>query len=388
MRQARQAELFDAPASADLTLSQQLTRAPKPANKQQAKLQRLLKDIAKQQQLLQEWQAFQPQYQASFLGEFEPLHTACRNMERDIVLALDQALKSKGVLRGKVQQADAIDTLLEMARGLLAGEDDAALLAVHDEYSDQTYADYRQEQLEMERHLLALYFGDEPEDYAPRRAAAPSAPEQAAADAEAVAAETASAQTAGQPHAGAEMPPHADSGGQARRPSKRQLAQEALARDASQTVRQVFRSLASKLHPDRESDPAERERKTSLMQRANQAYAAQDLLELLSLQYECEQLDLGHLEQLDSQRLNQYLYLFGEQLKALQQEVEELAEPFRAMMRNQRANFRPQTVSKALANDLTALKKKRQILEETLAACQEPERLKRWLKANRTRYDW
>jgi curved DNA-binding protein CbpA len=42
-------------------------------------------------------------------------------------------------------------------------------------------------------------------------------------------------------------------------------------------VREVFRKLASELHPDRETDPAEHARKTELMQRVNQAYKAGDL---------------------------------------------------------------------------------------------------------------
>ena len=51
--------------------------------------------------------------------------------------------------------------------------------------------------------------------------------------------------------------------------------------EASQSVRDVYRKLVSALHPDREADGAERERKTALMQRANQAYERNDLLELL-----------------------------------------------------------------------------------------------------------
>ena len=49
----------------------------------------------------------------------------------------------------------------------------------------------------------------------------------------------------------------------------------------SQSIREVYRKLAGALHPDRESDPQERERKTALMQRVNQAYAKNNLLQLL-----------------------------------------------------------------------------------------------------------
>lgn len=56
--------------------------------------------------------------------------------------------------------------------------------------------------------------------------------------------------------------------------------------DARRSVREVFRKLASALHPDRETDPARQAHKTALMQRANQAHASGDLLTLLELQRE------------------------------------------------------------------------------------------------------
>ena len=73
----------------------------------------------------------------------------------------------------------------------------------------------------------------------------------------------------------------------ARRRRKKTAAQEkreAEAQLATQSVREVFRKLASALHPDRETDDSQRAAKTALMQKVNQAYAAGDLLALLELQ--------------------------------------------------------------------------------------------------------
>ncbi|AJZ59188.1 dnaJ domain protein [Paraburkholderia fungorum] len=61
--------------------------------------------------------------------------------------------------------------------------------------------------------------------------------------------------------------------------------------ELSLSIREVYRKLASALHPDRETDPQERERKTTLMQRANQAYSKNSLLQLLELQLELEHID-------------------------------------------------------------------------------------------------
>lgn len=89
--------------------------------------------------------------------------------------------------------------------------------------------------------------------------------------------------------------------------------EEAL-RDASQSLREVFRRLASALHPDRESDPAEKARKTALMQQANQAYEANDLMTLLRLQVEADQLDPDRLAVIPEQRLRGYSLLLKEQI--------------------------------------------------------------------------
>src|SRR3546814_14629934 len=58
--------------------------------------------------------------------------------------------------------------------------------------------------------------------------------------------------------------------------------------------------------PDRESDERQRQAKTALMQRVNQAYAANDLLALLELQLEIEQIDPSHIANAGEARLKHY----------------------------------------------------------------------------------
>ena len=67
----------------------------------------------------------------------------------------------------------------------------------------------------------------------------------------------------------------------------RRAADAAVDPDAERTgpaLRDVFRRLASALHPDRETDPARRAAKTALMQQANRAHGDRNLLALLELQ--------------------------------------------------------------------------------------------------------
>jgi len=94
-------------------------------------------------------------------------------------------------------------------------------------------------------------------------------------------------------------------------------------------VREIFRKLASALHPDRESDTKQREAKTVLMQKVNQACTANDLLTLLELQLRIEQIDASHIANASAQRLKHYNKVLTEQLGELRMEVERVEMGFR-----------------------------------------------------------
>lgn len=107
-----------------------------------------------------------------------------------------------------------------------------------------------------------------------------------------------------------------------RRKSAAQQRREAEAQQATQSLREIYRKLASALHPDRETDERQRDHKTALMQRANQAYEARDLLALLQLQLQIEQIDAGHIAGAGEQRLKHYNKVLAEQLAELEAEIE------------------------------------------------------------------
>lgn len=92
------------------------------------------------------------------------------------------------------------------------------------------------------------------------------------------------------------------------------------ARQAGQSARDIYRRLASALHPDREPDATERARKTVLMQRANEAYAASRLLDLLQLQLEAELTDPARIAALGEARLEAYNRLLAAQLADVDRE--------------------------------------------------------------------
>lgn len=102
---------------------------------------------------------------------------------------------------------------------------------------------------------------------------------------------------------------------------KKRLAEEAAQKQASRSVQSIFRRLASQLHPDRETDPAERARKTELMQRATTAYQANRLLDLLELQLEIEQVDVHNIAGLAESQLEAYNRVLKQQSEDLEHEL-------------------------------------------------------------------
>lgn len=369
MSQAKQGSLFGEPGGETrLTLSQEIAGKGKPADKNLAKLQRLIQQIEQERELLQQWRDYIPVYQQTLQRDFLPLQEELAASRRAMAFAIDKALKTRGILTGKVQRRQAGELIGDLCAELLSDKDDAELEALHDEYNDLTYAEEMALESALKQDMISALLGVRIEDGADEEAIIAAVREkQKELQAEWEAAQSTPSKT----------------------PSKRAQAAEKLAEEASLSVRQVFRKLASTLHPDRETDPAERERKTALMQRVNDAYARNDLLVLLSLQYEIEQIDTEHLSQLDAKRQKHYIHLLTEQLNELKQEVHTLRLPFQEMLGKYSARLRPNDVAQRLRVDIALLKSDINKARQDVIDCQNKENLKRWIKDNyQTADDW
>jgi hypothetical protein len=99
-------------------------------------------------------------------------------------------------------------------------------------------------------------------------------------------------------------------------PKQKQAEQEQL--DAHSALRTIYRKLASALHPDRETDPAERARKHQLMVRVNAANDSKDLLALLRLQMEVDQINPASVAAMADDKLRGFNRMLKSQLKDLQ----------------------------------------------------------------------
>lgn len=154
---------------------------------------------------------------------------------------------------------------------------------------------------------------------------------------------------------------------QAQRPTtaKQRKAQEQ-AQDAKTALRTIYRQLASALHPDREPDLAERERKSALMSQANAAYERGDLVTLLRLQLQAEQVDETHIARLADDKLAALSLLLKEQVATLESEV------FEAEMR----------ASAQLGIHVTATMDEAMLSRRLLHAQEDAERIARTMQAD------
>jgi hypothetical protein len=106
--------------------------------------------------------------------------------------------------------------------------------------------------------------------------------------------------------------------------SARQQRTQQQAQDADSALRTLYRQLVSALHPDREGDPHERLRKTTLMSEANTAYAKRDLLALLQLQLRADLADGERVSNLAREKLAALSVLLKERTTVLARELREI----------------------------------------------------------------
>ena len=92
----------------------------------------------------------------------------------------------------------------------------------------------------------------------------------------------------------------------------------------NQSLKTVYLKIAAIIHPDRELDESKKVEKTSLLQRANEAYEQQDLFFLLKLQLEVEQSKNGSNKGLSAEQVKFYQHALEAQSQALKKQIQEL----------------------------------------------------------------
>jgi hypothetical protein len=335
----------------------------------------LIRQIEKKRRHLGAWETVEPVFQKKFLDEFLPLEKISTELQVQMVYRLEQAWDQKGLTKSDRHTMSLLIT--DLAGNLIGEHDDARLKEIYNKHSHSDYDSQAAAELDEMKSALETMLGAElgddidmssPEDLL-QRAHAKMEEQLASEAAENQAQEAHRAK---------------------RKKSAKQLAVEARQEEEqaqlSQSIREVYRKLASALHPDREPDPQERRRKTELMQRVNQAYDKKNLLQLLELQLELEHIDQNAINTLSEDRLKHYNTILREQLGELDQEIMHVEMSFKqAYGIPPFIDIAPDTVIRTLIHDIAGIQQSVWDLEHDLKAFDDIRMLKSWLKSFKRR---
>ena len=280
-------------------------QATAPLSKGQNTFNTLVAKIARQRDMLAQWQAVVQTYQQKVASDYRPVREVFHGLQTAFAHRLDQLLDKPGLT--KTERLTVSDIIWQMAEGLIAQTGEASLKPLYAKYRGVDFDAQQNGADESMKASVASMFG-----LGVDAMAGAQSPEDLLA------------QVFGQldkDDLGRAPPPP-------RKPTAKQLAraeqQKTEADKTSQSIREVYRKLASAWHPDREPDLQERKLKTELMQRVNQAYAAKNLLQLLELQLELAHIDATTIAGLSEDRIKHYNKVLKDQLGELEVEIEGL----------------------------------------------------------------
>lgn len=342
-------------------------------SKGQQTFNKLIEQIEKKRAQLVDWEAAVLRYQKKYTGELQPLVDDLMDRQVRMVHCLDRASVQKGL--SKTERGAIAGLIVDLADQLLANRDDAELKAIYNKHS---HSDYDQQEAADIKHMKSVMEGmlgvDLGDDFDANSGEEFLKHIQAKMQEE-------WAQENAKRQAWEERRPK-------RKKTAKQLAKEAQQQAEEQqislSIREVYRKLASALHPDRETDARERERKTALMQRVNEAYEKRNLLQLLKLQLELEHIDQNTVNNIGEDRLKHYNKILKEQLVELEQEIFHVEDGF--VMQFGIDPFKkvsPRTVMRHLASEIVEVQHTIRDIEKDMLAFEDIKKLKAWLKKMR-----
>lgn len=301
----------------------------KKLSKAQKQFNQLIKKIAEQKQLLLEWQTTLPQYNQRLSESYTPLMAKFNQQRIEWLHLLDRAYH-------------------------------------HNDFSNADKKKLRHLLGELSHELVVSHGQVEVTDLYNRYAA----------DEQVLLIETVM-QDADADVSFAKKPPK-DTAQPDKKTAKQQQEQEKI----SKSIQSVYRQLVASLHPDREPDEQERDRKTKLMQKVNVAYGKKDLLQLLELQLAVEQIDQAHLNNLSEDRLKHFNKVLQEQFTELSEEVEDIELAFKRQMNlATKVHLSPKYLMKNLDEAMKDLQRSIKGLQMNNKAAKDSAVLKSWLRS-------
>ena len=326
---------------------------------QQQAFNRLIARIEKMTQTLADRQQLADAHRVGHAARIEPLRQQQRALNRDMVFFLHGRLQRKGWTRPQKRIMKEILCALVLP---FIPEGDAEMLALHDQHSEDSFAEQQKAVLAEAGAMMEDVLGvslDSKDGFESVDEMLQEGLRQAQDKAEA----QQRARQAG------------------RKPGKRQQKADQVEQEAQTTLREVYRKLASALHPDREPDIGERERKTALMTEVNTAYERRDLLALLQLQLRIEQIDPHAIGQLSTKKLDAMMAVLKEQAKSLESELFQADDRIRMEFELPWGSV---ISAAALSRHLNVLERTYQsgikAMQNDLQRIEEDQVFKRWLK--------
>lgn len=339
-------------------------------SKAQKTFNTLVKQIEKRRERLGAWDAITPAFQKKFVDGLLPLEQESTALRIQLIHLLDDAFLQRGL--SKAEQRTLSDLIADMAGDLLHVSDDAGLKAIYD------------------RHRASAHVGSAAAEPAPTKPEPEPEPKPAPPeDLDALSPDELAERMQAELDAQFERDMAAHAAREAQRAKRKKAPKQSAAQarieaeqaESSKSIREIYRKLASALHPDRETDPQEQQRKTVLMQRVNHAYAKGNLLQLLELQLEIEQIDRRAIDGLSEARLTRYNGILEEQLRELDQEIEHVERDFRRTYGiASSTKVAPDTVIRMLTRDIAGMQRSNQDLSVALREFEDPDNVRDWLK--------
>ncbi|KVL30576.1 J domain-containing protein [Burkholderia sp. MSMB1835] len=339
-------------------------------SKAQKTFNTLVEQIEKRRERLGAWEAVMPAFQKKFVDALLPLEQEATALRIRLIHLLDDAFLQKGL--SKAEQRTLSDLIVDMARDLLHTSDDAALKVIY------------------HRHAGSDHVGNAtaaPESTKPKRE--PESQSPSPEDLDSLSPDELAERMQAELDAQFERDMAAHAAREAQRAKRKKAPKQSAAQarieaeqaESNKSIREIYRKLASALHPDRESDPNEQTRKTALMQRVNHAYDKGNLLQLLELQLEIEQIDRRAIDGLGEARLTRYNGILEEQLRELDREIVHVENDFRGTYGiASSTKVAPDTVLRMLTRDIAGMQRSNQDLAVALREFEDPDNVRRWLK--------
>ena len=312
----------------------------------QKKFNATLAELKKQQQALSAWQQTHEHCQNETMAKYEPLWRDYTAERIKLALVLDDYLTHH---KFNKQQANKLNELLiQLCQTLITQSDDPELAALHARYCSTNTSSAAE--WDVMRAQMDELFGTDNHN----------------ADS------FADDFMAKQQHNKQEK---------TKKAAKQSTKHAEETNSALQSLQQIYRQLVASLHPDREPDANERERKTQLMQTVTVAYEQRDLFKLLELQL-AESTNRPDMTTVADAQLKNYTQLLTQQIKQCKAEVNDIQMRYKAMLGIAAYHqLTPKRLTQLLKEDtrhLTAQLK--QTRSDRQAFERDVEYLKTWLK--------